>query len=279
MQRKTHDTVNVEDEVVPFYFETSSQRLYGCHHLPQGSRGKSFAIVICSAIGQEYLRSHRAIYQLAVLLSRAGFHVLRFDYFGCGDSEGEFEQGSIVQWTKDIHAAVEQIQNRSGQTRVYFIGLRMGATLALKAAVDCRHVDGIVLWEPVLLGNRYLQELAEAHCDFLNAWRHKIKPAVNACTEIPEEVLGFPITSEMRHEIESIEVNGRDLPPGVRLLAVLNCEGSDCVTDLNRIKEKYFHAEVQMISEQTEVWKEFYRRLTPHRTLQYIVKWIDSLEA
>lgn len=277
MQTKIHDTVDAQDEVVPCYFGTSPQRLYGCHHPPQASRGKSSAVVLCPAIGQEYNQSHRVIYQLAVLLSRAGFHVLRFDYFGCGDSEGEFQQGSIVQWTKDIHAAVEEIQVRSGQPRVYLIGLRMGATLAMQAAVDCNRVDGIILWEPVLTGNRYLQELEEAHRDFLKTWHCKIKLDEIAGPKTQEEFLGFPMTSEMRRQLENIIVNYVELPPGVRLLAVSNSEEPDRVADLKRITEIHPHAVLQVIHEQSKVWSDLYRRLTPHRTLKYIVNWMDNL--
>ncbi len=79
---------------------------------------RTCAVVLCYPIGQEYIRSHRAIYQLAVRLSQAGFHVLRFDYFGCGDSEGDFEEGSLAQWTSDIHSAIAEIQERSGLTSI-----------------------------------------------------------------------------------------------------------------------------------------------------------------
>jgi len=279
MQTKIHDTVDVRDEVVPFYFGTSPQRLYGCHHPPQASRGKSSAVVLCPAIGQEYNQSHRVIYQLAVLLSRAGFHVLRFDYFGCGDSEGEFEQGSIVQWTKDIHTAVGEIQVRSGQPRVYLIGLRMGATLAMQAAVDCCHVKGICLWGPGLCGNRYLQELAESHLVFLDEWRHKIKQTRGTGEGSPEEFTGYPLTYEMRREMEAINTDHIKLSSGIRLLAVTNYDELGCVSDLDRIKEINPHAKIQVIPDQTKVWKEFYRRLTPHKTLRHIVKWIDNLQA
>jgi len=275
-----HQILNKADsqgEVIPFYFGESPKRLYGCHHLPHSSSGKSFAIVLCSAIGQEYLQSHRVIYQLAVLLSRAGFHVLRFDYFGCGDSEGEFEQGSVIQWTKDIIAAVEEVQNRSGRTRVLLIGLRMGATLALQAAANCNYIDGIILWEPVLSGERYLQELAERQRDFQYAWRHKIKPAKGLKEGTYEEFLGFPITSDMRRELEKINLVCIELPPSVRLLTVLNSEESACVSNLNHVTGSHPNAELQLIVDQLKVWKELYRRITPYRTLQYMVKWIDSL--
>ena len=158
-----------------FFFGVSPQRFYGCHHLPQVTRGKTFAVVLYSPIGQEYLQSHRVLYQLAVLLAKAGFHVLRFDYFGCGDSEGEFTLGSLGQWTKDSHCALEEIQKRSGLTRVCLIGLRLGAILAAQVAVDCPDVDNLVLWQPISNGGVYLNELAEAHQTFFGSISFRVK--------------------------------------------------------------------------------------------------------
>ncbi len=267
---------DLQNEVVPFYFGISPKSLYGCYHPPQVSRGKAFAVVVCSAIGQEYLQSHRAIYQLAVLLSRAGFHVLRFDYFGCGDSEGQFEEGSVLQWTDDIHIAIAEMQKQSGLTRICLIGLRMGATLALQAAANCPHVDTIILWEPVLRGDRYLQELAEGQRAFLDAWRHKIKQSEGAGEETPAEFIGFPITSDMRRELETINAAHIKIRSGVRLLAVSNSEESN---ELNHFIESHPRAQLQVIADQHKVWKEFYRRLTPHNTLLYMVRWVDNLQS
>lgn len=271
---------DVRDEVVPFYFGILPKKLYGCHHLPQVSREKALAVVLCSAIGQEYLQSHRTIYQLAVLLSKVGFHVLRFDYLGCGDSEGDFEQGSLVQWTKNIHAAVEEMQNRSGKTQVCLIGLRMGATLALQAAAGCHSISAIVLWEPVFNGNLYLKELVDAQLDFSNRWRHKIKRVKRSEMKEPDEILGFPITSGLRQELKMINLDRLKLRSGVRLL-VLSDGGEDpsCVSDVNRFIWSHPHADIQAIADQPKVWKEFYKRLTPHKTLQYLVKWVDTVQS
>jgi len=45
---------------------------------------------------------------VAIHLANVGFHVLRFDYYGCGDSSGDSEQGEIRQWLIDILTALVQ---------------------------------------------------------------------------------------------------------------------------------------------------------------------------
>jgi pimeloyl-ACP methyl ester carboxylesterase len=208
-----------------------------------------------------------------------GFHVLRFDYFGCGDSEGDFEQGSLVQWTKDIRTAIEEMQKRTGLAAVCLIGLRMGAILALKAAADCHSINGIILWEPIFNGNLHLKELADTQRDFSSQQRHKIKRANRVEMETPDEVLGFPITSGLRHELQMMNLDRLKLRSSVRLLVLSSGEESNRVSGLNQFIANHPHADVQVIADQLKVWKEFYKRLTPHKTLQYLVKWVDTVRS
>lgn len=267
-------------ERVPFYFGRSSRRLYGCHHLPQQSHAKNFAIVLCSPIGQEFLQSHRVICQLAVLLAKAGFHVLRFDYSGCGDSEGDFEEGSLVQWVKDAHDAVEEIKKRSGIPSVCLIGLRIGATLALQAAVNCPHLKSIVLWEPVLEGKPFLKKMADAEFEFRKQFQNPIRRLIHRLKiETPNEVLGFPITSGLRQELEMINLYHQKLSPAVKTLVLCNSKDSNCYNNLTHFLNYHPHATSQFLIERSEFWKDLYHRLTPHASLQYLVNWVDGVKS
>jgi uncharacterized protein len=269
----------LKSEVVPFYFGVSPRRLYGCHHLPQQSRGKTFAVVLCSPIGQEYLQSHHVIRQLAVLLSKVGFHVLRFDYFGCGDSDGDFEEGSLVQWVKDVHDAVEEIKKRSDITNVCLIGLRIGGTLALQAAVNSPHLISIVLWEPVLEGKTFLKKMADAEFEFRKLFQNPIRRLIQRLKiETPNEVLGFPITSGLRQELEMINLYHKKLSPVVKTLVLCNSKDSNCYNNLTHLLNCHPHATSQFIAEKSQFWKDLYRRLTPHVSLQYLVNWVDEAQ-
>jgi len=63
-----------------FYFGAGERRLFGVY-TPARHGGRRGA-VLCPPWGQEYLRAHRSIAQLANTLATAGVHVLRFDYSG-----------------------------------------------------------------------------------------------------------------------------------------------------------------------------------------------------
>src|SRR5437773_7734152 len=78
--------MRLAEKVVPFYFGSPDKLLFGCYHEPSLERRRKCAVVVCQPVGHEYINSHRALRQLAARLCDAGFPVLRFDYYGCGDS-------------------------------------------------------------------------------------------------------------------------------------------------------------------------------------------------
>lgn len=263
-------------EVIPFYFGVSPKRLYGCHHLPQGKNTREFNVVLCSPIGQEYTWSHRTSYQLAVQLSRAGFHVLRFDYFGCGDSEGDFEQGGWIQWTKDIHTAIEEMQRRIGIKSICLIGLRIGATLALEAAGNCHHIMSMILWEPVFNGRLYLKELDKRQRKFYTSLHLPLnrKKRRMAQSRTAKEILGFRMNLELIQELERIKIDHTKLPSEVKLLGVFNREKSNSSDHLSPFAKELPNAQFNLIKD--HIWWE-QDRLIPFETIRYIANWVERV--
>ncbi|RJQ73892.1 MAG: alpha/beta fold hydrolase [Desulfobacteraceae bacterium] len=258
--------------VEPFFFGEPPAALFGCYHRPQRVPDRGCGIVLCHPVGQEYIQSHRSVYQLAVQLTRIGFHVLRFDYFGCGDSGGDFEQGSLRQWTLDIQTAARALALRSDQGRIVLLGLRLGATLAMMAAAQSDAFETLVLWEPILDGRRYFDEMTEMHKSFIQ--RSKVKK--NRQTGLPEGVLGFPLTTEFKKEIEAIQPERMRLRPGMRLLAISNNLEAAHDKSLKRFLQGHAHAEHLIIGDHRAWYEELYKRLIPVTTINFLVNWIDK---
>jgi uncharacterized protein len=100
-------------------------------------------------------------------LVQAGFHVLRFDYFGTGDSYGDTGEGDLASWCGDIETAIEELREITGATKVNLAGLRLGANLSARvAAYRPKDVSKLVLWEPLTA-----EELA------VGGFRHRVSPA------------------------------------------------------------------------------------------------------
>ncbi|MGH9322236.1 MAG: serine aminopeptidase domain-containing protein [Vicinamibacteria bacterium] len=210
----------------PFYFGTSSRPLFGVYHPPATPPGPRGGVLLCYPFGREYLRAHRAVRELANELGREGFHGLRFDYYGCGDSGGEGVDGSIVEWVANVSDALEELEEASLRSDLSAVGLRLGAALAFLAASSgrARPFRRLVLWDPIVSGSRYLEEL-----DSLQEEWSRAHPAVasKAPADGAEENLGFPLTPALRDTITGIDLRKIEKVPAESVLVMTSKEDAD----------------------------------------------------
>jgi exosortase A-associated hydrolase 2 len=135
--------------------ETPRGRLVGMVHLPDGAAA-GMGLVFCHAFGEERKSSALVMARLARAVAAAGFPALRFDYYGCGDSEGEFIDATVESRREDIAAASASLKERAGVGRIALLGLRLGATFATLAAESLPDCAGLVLVEPITNAQAYL---------------------------------------------------------------------------------------------------------------------------
>ena len=150
------------NETPQFFLNRGGQRLFSIlHSAGQADR----AVVVCAPLFDEKLWSHRVLVNFARFLAARGVPVLRFYYFGDGESDGRFEEASVSTRVNDIHDAVDFCRRETGAMRVHLLGLGYGATLALRATLERRHeaIAGVVAWAPVVDGERYLHDILRAH--------------------------------------------------------------------------------------------------------------------
>ncbi len=193
------------------FFGDSSSALLGVWSQPPGGVDRDHGVVLCPPIGQEHVRTHWALRQLAAALGRAGFHCLRFDWFGVGDSAGELHQASLARWAEDLEHAAQELRDTAGVREVSLLGLRVGATVAALAAEAVRPAS-VVLWDPVVDGRVHVAEL-RALTRGLLADRHRywnVEPsrATGAC-----ELVGFDYGAALLGELTAIDLaDGAMLP-------------------------------------------------------------------
>jgi alpha/beta superfamily hydrolase len=122
------------------------------------------AVVLCNPFGQEAIRAHRFFRILSQRLATAGVDVLRFDYFGTGDSAGDDAQFDLEGAVLDTLAAAELLRGLGGARHLVFAGLRLGAAIAALAAREASSAGTrLALIEPVVDGVAYLRSLDQAH--------------------------------------------------------------------------------------------------------------------
>ena len=158
--------------IVPFEVHSLDCCIAGIHYPPVStSERRGEAVVLAGSYGHEYARAFRNLQQLGILLAQAGFDVLRFDYAGTGNSQGEADQLTITQWTNDLRAVVEHASRLPGVTKVNAIGVRLGASLLVDAALHATenkikhigHLEHLICWDPIVDGEKYLRTIAGFH--------------------------------------------------------------------------------------------------------------------
>ena len=264
-------------DIEPFYFGSPKSSLFGCYHAPQTARARDCGVVLCYPMGHEYIAAHRSYHLLAAQLSQAGFHVLRFDYYGCGDSAGDGEGGDVRQWLSDIEMAIGELRRRCRLSEVCLGGLRLGASLSMLIACERDDIDGIVLWDPVIRGDTYIAELTNLHQDILQ--HSYAPPSRRSMAERPTESLGFPLSDVLLSDLANLDLLGIQRKPANKVLIVV----TQAETGGTQLKE-YLQSTKAQVEYQVlagpKLWLEDINKvLVPNQILQAVVSWISRMYA
>jgi pimeloyl-ACP methyl ester carboxylesterase len=197
------------------FFGEKGRQLLGFHHAPAG-KAKPTAVLCCHPAPQEYMRSYRAVKNLAEGLSRSGLHVLRFDWSGTGDSAGDLRDARLATWQQDLAAAAEELLDLSGARKLAIVGLRLGASVALRACTQLHPLVGepLVLWDPVLRGTSWLEAGERAHALHLDQYRFEPQPDTGS-------LLGYPLAPSLRDDIASLDLRALQVPAKGRSIFLL----------------------------------------------------------
>lgn len=126
----------------------AGERLWGIlARPPSGMVPKPVAVLIAVGGPQYRVGSHRQFVQLARALARHGYAVLRFDYRGMGDSEGDLRDFEHAE--QDLRCGIDALARLQPQAqRIVVWGLCDAAAAALMFATTDSRVAGIVAANP-----------------------------------------------------------------------------------------------------------------------------------
>ena len=171
-------------------------------HVPSRDAPVSGSILYVHPFAEEMNKSRRLVAMQARALSAAGWTVLQMDLYGCGDSAGDFADADWSIWLSDVVAGANWLRKRTGSPPAMW-GLRAGCLLISQAATQMDKAPDLLLWQPVLSGQQYLNQ-------FL-----RLKVAGRLFEAESGDRIG---TAELREKLlqgEAVEVAGYTLSPGL----------------------------------------------------------------
>ena len=196
--------------MIPLRFGDPSRQLFGLHLAPTGGAIRNQGVLLCNPFGQEAIRCHRLFRVLGERLARDGYHVLRFDYYGTGDSDGDDIDADLDTWLDDVVRADEELLRLGGCSERSWFGLRFGATLAALASARAAVPPvRLVLWDPVVDGALYLEELSRSHAAgarTASTWVRQAQGPADALSTRGGgiELLGFPLNDGLVERMRSV---------------------------------------------------------------------------
>lgn len=133
---------------VPITFKNErGKELVGILHLPE--KEKPPLVVICHGFDGSKTRKNSV--ELCRALQKEGIAAFRFDFEGCGDSEGNFEEMTLKKEASDLDAALRTVLKEGdfNSKNIALIGHSLGAVVITSALKNFKFlVKTLVFWGP-----------------------------------------------------------------------------------------------------------------------------------
>lgn len=122
-------------------------------HLPD--RVPAPAVVLCHGFGGSRMEFANIFVDLARLLTERGLAAYRFDFAGCGESDGDFADLTVSDQVDQAGAALELVKAHSAvdAERMSLMGMSLGGLTASLAAAKSP-VRSLALWAPAAVAVR-----------------------------------------------------------------------------------------------------------------------------
>lgn len=144
------------------WFGSEEEPTLGFLDLPESGSARG-AVVICAPLGHEHVIGYRGLRLLGQELAERGIAAFRFDYLGEGDASGRSAGADAPErWLRTIEQAVAYLR-AAGIENIALAGLTSGALLAASALPRLSDLRGLVLWDPVLSGSKFLRRQKSIH--------------------------------------------------------------------------------------------------------------------
>jgi exosortase A-associated hydrolase 2 len=265
--------------------EIDGERIFTIQHSPKNDQ-PSKAYVFVHPFAEEKLWSHRVYVTTARAFCEQGILATRFDLRGHGDSDGNYQDASLDKHLVDVNAVIDHLkQNNPSISEIGLFGLRLGGTIATLTALNRDDVDELMLWDPVLDGERYMQEILRSNLAAQMAVKGKVEVTRDDLIEQMKSgqavnIEGYYINYSYFQELSSIDLFAHDYPDHLKccLLQVVRNPKQPLNKQFQKfVDEKLAGNAVIDKAHEDQFWKEiktFYNKADNllNRSLQWLQK-------
>ena len=126
------------------YFHTSTGKLVGIIHHPD--RLSSMCVIACHGLFSD--KESDKFTAIGERFAKENIIVLRFDFRGCGESDGKIEDTTITGRSEDLRAALSYVRTHkpSVSHTIGLLGSSMGGYISLLVASSDQVVKAVVAW-------------------------------------------------------------------------------------------------------------------------------------
>lgn len=145
-------------------FQSGEDLLRGSLHLPANPEQRVPGVLILPGFADTAVGPHNLHVCMARVLAQAGYAVLRFDYAGLGESEGDFRAFTALSGLKNAQAALRVLQTRPevDASRLGVIGFSLGGALACELAARVDAIQVLALLAPVTYASKVFRAFFSA---------------------------------------------------------------------------------------------------------------------
>ncbi|MEI4770251.1 alpha/beta fold hydrolase [Psychrobacillus sp. FJAT-51614] len=126
--------------------------LSGALHLPANSDGQKIPLIVLlhgflgSKVGE-----HRMFVKAARYFTEKGLGVFRFDFSGCGESDGDYANVMVTKQLNEVQIVLNYLSSikEVDAENIILIGHSLGGAVASITAARDRRIRKLILWSPV----------------------------------------------------------------------------------------------------------------------------------
>jgi len=134
------------------WVNSRNKRLSVMVHRPTGFSQGTPVLVLCHGFLGDKIGANQLTKNLANFIEQLGYGVVRFDYAGSGDSEGDFANDtSVAGWRQDLESILVWVHNQADfkKSPIVLYGHSLGGLVALTHPADDNRIVARIAFAPV----------------------------------------------------------------------------------------------------------------------------------